>query len=105
QGTAVREETLKEVNATRSASVTPGRHPPPDSSSISVPQVTAAPPSAAMQTPIPAIVHTIGSLLAVCASGTTPWQRPDEFPQTADRGTFPASRHPQAPRQHPRRSE
>jgi hypothetical protein len=48
-----REETLKEVNATRSASVTPGRHPRPDSSSIGVPEVTAAPPSAAMQTPIP----------------------------------------------------
>jgi hypothetical protein len=37
-----------------------------------MPEVTAAPPFAAMQTPIPAIAHTIGSLLAACASGTAP---------------------------------
>jgi hypothetical protein len=29
-----------------------------------------------MQTPIPAVAHTIGSLLAGCASGTAPWRRP-----------------------------
>jgi len=37
----LREETLDEVNATRSAPVTPGRHPRPGSRSISVPKVTA----------------------------------------------------------------
>jgi hypothetical protein len=44
-----------------------------------------------MQTPIPAVAHTIRSLLAGCVSGTAPWRRPDEFSRTA--GPFqPAGR-------------
>jgi hypothetical protein len=53
----LREETLEEVNATCSASVTPGRHPRPGSSSISVPKVTARtarlPPCSRRSRPLP----------------------------------------------------
>jgi len=39
-----------------------------------------------MPTPIPAVAHTIRSLLAACASGTAPWQRSDEFPRLPTAG-------------------